>query len=349
MKRLVLPLVSVALVLALAACQGEAPGPPPIEWPQIKSYDPMVIPADNPMTPAKVELGKQLYYDQRLSGDASRACYSCHLAEKGLTDGLPKAIGAYGVPLPRSAPTMWNIGYHKEFYWDGRSPTLEAQAKAAWAGGNMGASGKDGRPSVDDVCTKLSQIEGYRKQFQEVFGAGCTPDNGAKALAAFMRTIVANHTNSPWVRFREGNQNALSEQARRGWQVFGETAKCTNCHDGVLLTDLQFHTAGIGWDAKKKEFADVGRFKVTNDEKHKGAFKTPTLLDIAESAPYFHDGSVATLEEAVDLMLAGGVKNPVGDANLEPRKLTAEQRADLLAFLRALTADYRVQAPELPQ
>ena len=348
MTRRILPLIGFARLLALAACRSEAPAPP-VEWPQIKSYDPMVIPADNPMTPAKVELGKQLYYDQRLSGDGSRACYSCHLAEKGLTDGLPKAIGAYGVEIPRSAPTMWNIGYHKEFYWDGRSATLEAQAKAAWAGGNMGASGKDGHPSVDDICAKLSQIEGYRKQFQEVFGGGCTPDNAAKALAAFMRTIVANHTNSAWVRFREGNQTALSEQARRGYQVFSETAKCVNCHDGVLLTDLQFHTTGIGWDAKKKEFADVGRFKVSNDEKHKGAFKTPTLLDIAESAPYFHDGSVATLEEAVDLMLAGGIKNPVGDANLEPRKLTAEQRADLLAFLRALNADYRITPPPLPQ
>lgn len=349
MNRRILFLIGSALFFTLLACQHEQAEAPPVEWPQIRSYEPMKVPADNSMTPAKVELGKQLYYDQRLSGDASRSCYSCHLAEKGLTDGLPKAIGAYGVQIPRSAPTMWNIGYHKEFYWDGRSPTLEAQAKAAWSGGNMGASGKDGHPSLDDICAKLNQIEGYRKQFQDVFGAGCTPDNVAKALAAFMRTIVANHTNTAWVRFREGDANALSEQARRGWQVFSEVAKCTNCHDGVLLTDLQFHNVGIGWDAKKKEFADVGRFKVTNDEKQKGAFKTPTLLDIAESAPYFHDGSVATLEEAVDLMLAGGVKNPNPDANLEPRKLTSEQKADLLAFLRALNANYTVTPPQLPQ
>jgi cytochrome c peroxidase len=348
MNRTLLPFATLVL-LVLPACRSEAPAPAPVEWPQIKSYAPMAVPADNPMTPAKVELGKQLYYDQRLSGDSSRSCYSCHLAEKGLTDGLPKAIGAYGVEIPRSAPTMWNIGYHKEFYWDGRSATLEAQAKAAWAGGNMGAAGKDGKPSVEEVCARLNAIEGYRKQFQAVFGRDCAPDDVAKALAAFMRTIVANHTNSAWVRFREGNQNALSEQARRGYQVFSDVAKCTNCHDGVLLTDLQFHTVGIGWDAKKKEFADVGRFKVSNDEKQKGAFKTPTLLDIAESAPYFHDGSVATLEEAVDLMLAGGIKNPVGDPNLEPRQLTPEQRADLLAFLRALNADYRLTPPQLPQ
>ncbi|MCI0402186.1 MAG: c-type cytochrome [Acidobacteria bacterium] len=343
-----LPVIVALTVFAfpwLSAQQSGTASP----WPEIKSYEEMKIPADNPMSVAKVELGRQLYYDQRLSGDQTRSCYSCHVAEKGLTDGLPKAIGAYGAPLPRSAPTMWNLGYHKEFYWDGRSPTLEAQAKAAWAGGNMGAAGKDGKPSVGEVCTRLMQIAGYRRQFQEVFGGGCTPDNAAKALAAFMRTIVANHTNAAWVRFREGDNKALSPQARRGWQVFSEVAKCTNCHDGVLLTDLQFHTVGIGWDENKKEFADVGRFKVTNDEKHKGAFKTPTLLDISESAPYFHDGSVATLEEAVDLMLGGGIKNPVGDPNLEPRKLTPKQKADLLAFLRALKADYRITQPQLPK
>ena len=317
-------------------------------WPELKSYEEMKIPADNPMTAVKVELGKQLYYDKRLSGDGSRACYSCHLAENGLTDGLPTAIGAYNLKLTRSSPTMWNIGYHKEFYWDGRAKSLEAQAKAAWAGGNMGAAGKDGKPSPEDICKKLDTIEGYRKQFQDVFGSGCTPDNASKALAAFMRTIVAN--NSDWVRFREGNQKALKPAARRGWKVFDEVAKCSNCHAGVLLTDFQYHNIGIGWDAAKKEFSDGGRANATKNDADKGAFKTPTLLDIAESAPYFHNGSVATLEEAVDLMLGGGIDNPNLDRkNLEPRQLTKKQKADLLAFLRALSVPYSVKEPQLPQ
>ncbi len=337
---------AAGLLTATSSTRAQQKSPASL-WPEIKSYEQMQIPADNPMTAAKVELGKQLYYDKRLSGDGSRACYSCHLSEKGLTDGLPTAIGAYNLKLTRSSPTMWNIGYHKEFYWDGRAKSLEAQAKAAWVGGNMGAAGKDGKPSPEDICEKLDALEGYRKQFQEVFGSGCTPDNASKALAAFMRTIVAD--KSAWVRFREGNQKALSPAARRGWKVFDEVAKCTNCHAGVLLTDLQFHTVGTGWDAEKKEFSDVGRFNVTKDERHKGAFKTPTLLDIAESAPYFHNGSVATLEEAVDLMLAGGVSNPTGDPNLEPRKLTPKQRADLLAFLRALSVPYNIKEPRLPQ
>jgi len=321
-----------------------------VPWPLIKGYETMKVPTDNPMAAAKVELGKQLFYDARLSGDGSRSCYSCHLKEHGLTDGKPKAIGAYGVQLPRSSPTLWNVAYHTEFYWDGRSDSLRAQAKAAWAGGNMGASGKDGRPSLEDICERLDQIDGYRQQFQAVFSSDCTPDNVVKAIAAFERTIVSTGANSAWIRFREGDESALSEAARRGWEIFSGKAACTNCHDGLLLTDLQYHNVGVGWNPKKKEFEDVGRFKVTEDERDMGAFKTPTLLDIANSAPYFHNGQAATLEKAVEGMLGGGIKNPYLDtANLEPHRLSAEEKADLLEFLRALSVNYTIQEPALPQ
>ncbi|MBI1941923.1 MAG: cytochrome-c peroxidase, partial [Acidobacteria bacterium] len=271
------------LVVVLAGCETQPEAPPPapaVAWPEIKGYQAMKIPADNPMSVEKVELGKQLFYDARLSGDGSRSCYSCHLKENGLTDGKPTAVGAYEANLTRSSPTLWNIGYHTEFYWDGRSGSLEAQAKAAWSGGNMGASGKDGHPSMEEVCAKLNQIPGYQAKFQEVFGQVATSENVVQAISAFERTIVANE--SAWIRFREGNETALSEQARRGWTVFNEKAKCANCHDGLLLTDLQYHNIGIGMKAKE---ADAGRFKVTNVEKDKGAFKTPTLMDISKSAP----------------------------------------------------------------
>jgi cytochrome c peroxidase len=173
-----------------------------------------------------------------------------------------------------------------------------------------------------------------------------TADGISKALAAFMRTIVAN--NSKWIRFREGNKNALSAAAQRGWAIFNGKARCTNCHAGLLLTDLQYHNAGIGMDEKEP---DLGRHRVTKEEKDKGAFKTPTLMDIRKSAPYFHNGSVATLEQAVDLMLAGGKDNQWLDtANLRPAiTLTKKERADLLAFLRALDAEYTITAPKLPQ
>jgi len=337
----------VALTLgawgAMIAARQQAPA---ARFPQLEAYEEMKIPADNPMTPAKVELGKQLYYDARLSGDGSKACYSCHVEEKGLTDGLALAQAPYNQTVPRSAPTMWNIGYHAEWYWDGRAKTLEAQAKAAWSGVNMGAVGKDGKPSMDEICAKLNGLEGYRKQFQEVFGAGCTPDNAAKALAAFMRTIVSSE--SAWVKFRGGNKSAFRKAAQRGWEIFNGKARCSNCHAGVLLTDLQYHNTGIGLEGKEP---DLGRHRVTKAERDRGAFKTPTLLEIGKSAPYFHNGSVATLEEAVDLMLAGGIDNPnLDEANLRPPvKLSKKERADLLAFLKSLTVNYTISAPKLPE
>ncbi|HKO63049.1 MAG TPA: cytochrome c peroxidase, partial [Pyrinomonadaceae bacterium] len=271
------------------------------------------------------------------SGDGSKSCYSCHVCEKGLTDGLSKSIGAFNKQLPRSSPTLWNIGYHKEFYWDGRSGSLEKQAMAAWTGANMGAK-------ADEIATKLNALQDYRMQFQKVFGSDATPDNIVKAIAAFERTIISGDT--AWDRYRAGDASAISKSAFRGWNIF-QAIQCTNCHDGVLLTDQQYHNVGIGMDQKEP---DVGRFKVTNKPEDTGAFKTPTLRDIAESAPYFHDGSSATLEQAVDIMLGGGKENPHLDKkNLQKRNILPDQREDLLNFLRALDVDCGLTKPPLPQ
>jgi cytochrome c peroxidase len=338
--------VVLAFGLLTAGCsRGADEVEAPVAFPSLARYAPMVIPEDNPMTVEKVELGKMLYYDTRLSGDGQLACYSCHLEENGLTDGRPLAVGAFNRTLTRSTPSMWNIGYHAAWYWDGRAGTLEGQAQAAWRGGNMGASGNDGGPSMDEVCAALDAIDGYREQFDAVFGEGCTPDNVPKALAAFMRTIIS--TDSAWIRFRDGDTSALSEAAQRGYEVFDQKAKCSNCHAGILLTDQQFHNVGIGMDADEP---DLGRFRVTEVDRDRGAFKTPTLMDISKSAPYFHNGSVPTLEEAVDLMIGGGLANEWLDtANLQPAELTPDEREDLLQFLRELTARYTVTRPTLPQ
>ena len=304
---------------------------------QLTTYEPMQIPADNPLTPEKVALGRQLFFDERMSGDGSRSCYSCHVCEKGLTDGLPKAIGAFNKQLPRSSPTLWNVGYYKEFYWDGRSPSLEKQAMAAWTGGNQGAK-------PDEIVAKLNALQGYRAQFQKVFGADATPDNVVKAIASFERTIISG--NTAWDRWKAGDTAAINQSAWRGWNIF-QAIKCNNCHDGVLFADQQYHNVGIGMDQKDP---DVGRFKVTNKPEDMGAFKTPTLRDIAKTAPYFHDGSVKTLEEAVDLMLAGGKPNEHLDKkNLEKHNILPEQREDLLNFLRSLTVDCTLSKPALPQ
>lgn len=304
---------------------------------QLAGYEPMVIPPDNPMTPEKVALGRQLFFDERLSFDGSRSCYSCHVCEHGLTDGLPKAIGAANKQLTRSSPTLWNIGYHKEFYWDGRSDSLEKQALTAWTGGNMGAN-------PDEIVTKLNALEGYKTQFQKVFGSDATPDNVVKAIAAYERTIIGG--NTAWDRWKAGDNTAISRSGFRGWNIF-QAIKCNNCHDGVLFTDQQYHNIGIGMDQQEP---DLGRFNVTKRPEDTGAFKTPTLRDIAKSAPYFHDGSAKTLEEAVDTMLGGGKPNKYLDKkNLEPHKLMPDQREDLLNFLRSLTVDCNLTKPPLAQ
>ncbi|MFN2532789.1 MAG: cytochrome-c peroxidase [Pyrinomonadaceae bacterium] len=305
---------------------------------QLASYEAMQIPSDNPLTPEKAALGRQLFFDERLSGDGSRSCYSCHVCEHGLTDGLPKAIGAFNKQLPRSSPTLWNVGYHKEFYWDGRSGSLDKQALAAWTGANMGAK-------ADEIVAKLNALKGYRSQFHSIFGSDATPDNVVKAITAYERTIISG--NTAWDRWKAGDASAISQSAWRGWNIF-QGIKCNNCHDGVLFTDQQYHNVGIGMD---QEQPDVGRFKVTNKPEDTGAFKTPTLRDVARSAPYFHDGSAKTLEEALDIMLSGGKPNEHLDKkNLEKHNILPEQREDLLNFLRSLSVtDCSLTKPPLPE
>lgn len=341
------PAILAGMLTVLAGC-GPAAEPPPEEPVDLApekdalaapppAFEEVPVPADNPMTLEKVALGRQLFFDKRLSGDGSRSCYSCHVCENGLTDGLPTAVGAYGKALPRSSPTLWNIGYHTEYYWDGRSASLEAQAIAAWKGGNMGAD-----PNA--IVETLNGIPGYREQFQSVFASDATPENVTQAISAYERTILCGTT--AWDRFNQGDTAALGESARRGWDIWREKAGCGSCHAGILFTDLQYHNAGIGMSA---ETPDVGRGKVTGEAGDTGAFKTPTLRDIAKSGPYFHDGSAATLEEAVDIMLAGGIDNPhIDRKNLQPVTLTDAEKADLIALLESLTCECTLKEPALP-
>jgi cytochrome c peroxidase len=329
MTSLVIPF---ALFAALCGCSSTGDYDPdilelpsdPAAYDPIESYDFMDIPADNPITPEKAALGRQLYYDYRLSGDGSRSCYHCHLVKYGLTDGQPLAVGAYNKKLTRNAPTMWNVGYYENLYWDGRAPSLEKQAIGAWTGGNMGA--KDTGPILDE----LNSLPGYIDQFDEIFGEPATQENVAKALATYMRTIISATTQ--WDHFIAGKTRALSDQQQRGWEVF-QRAKCRECHAGVLFTDQQFHNVGIGMDSEQP---DVGRFKITGKDVDMGAFRTPTLRDITHTAPYFHDGSVATLEEAVRLMVAGGIPNEFLSAKLEPADLTENEINDMIVFLSSL-------------
>ncbi len=304
----------------------------------LAGYEPMPIPADNPMTAEKVWLGRQLFFDERLSIDNSRSCYSCHVCQRGLSDGAQTSTGAENKRVERNSPTLWNIGYHQKFYWDGRSDSLEKQAMDAWTGPYMGVGERSG-----EIVARINALQGYRSQFQKVFRSDATAENMMKAVAAFERTIIGG--NTPWDRWRAGDKSAISQSAFRGWNIF-QGINCNNCHDGLLFTDQQYHNIGIGMD---HQVGDVGRFEVTKRPEDFGAFKTPTLRDVAKSGPYFHDGSAGMLEEAVDIMLGGGKPNQNLDKNLKPHRLSPDQREDLLNFLRALTVDCTLSKPPLPQ
>jgi cytochrome c peroxidase len=297
---------------------------------------PIQVPADNPMTPARIALGKQLFFDKRLSKTKAMSCETCHVPEKGWTDGLALSPRFDGSMNTRHSPTLYGVAYYPDLYWDGRAKGLEAQILAAWRG-QMGAD-------PDAIAKDVQAVEGYAKAFESEFSGPATGDRIVKALSAFVRTIHAGDT--PWDRHAKDPAALKKTEVGRGFIVFSETAKCTLCHLPPFFSDTLFHNVGIGFD---KPTPDPGRGKVASDEKLTGAFKTPSLRGVALSGPYFHDGRAKTLEEAVDLMLNGGIKNAHLDEKLQKWPVTATERRELLAFLRSLTPrQTKYQRPTLP-
>lgn len=284
---------------------------------------PLPIPEDNPITAEKVELGKQLYFDPRLSCDDTTSCASCHDPKKGWSNGEAVATGVRGQKGGRSAPTIINSAYHNLQFWDGRAKQLEGQA----LGPIENPIEMDHK--IDDCVKKLNAIEGYRTQFQKIFGTDVTKENVAKAISAFERTILSG--DAPYDRFKAGDKSALSEAAQRGMKVFFNKAHCSACHTGHNFSDAAFHNIGVGMEAEKP---DLGRYEISKLEGDKGAFKTPTLREIARTAPYMHDGRFQTLEEVVDYYDKGGHPNPQLDEEMFPLKLSAEDKADLVTFLK---------------
>lgn len=318
--------------------------PAPADFPQIK------IPADNPQTPEKIALGQQLFFDTRLSVDGSRSCYSCHQNEHGNGGETPLAVGAQEKQLTRHSPVMWNTAYFEAFYWDGRADSLEAQAKGAWGGGNMGV----GAENLAKKTAQLSKIKGYKKQFDEVFPKeGMTPDTIAKAISAYERTLICNDT--AYDRYAKGDEGALTDQQKQGWGLFMGKAQCAVCHAPPLFSSAMgvpgglYYNVGIGTAGKAEEEADVGRFKITEQDADWAAFKVPSLRNVSRSAPYFHDGSVATLEEAVKLMATGGIDNKNKTELLADRGLNDDELAAVVAFLGALECGGKLEEPELPK
>jgi cytochrome c peroxidase len=302
-----------------------------------------VEPKDNPSTPAKVDLGRMLYWEPRISGNGTISCATCHNPALGWADGLAKGVGINGTKLGRSSPTVANAAYYDLQFWDGRAASLEEQAKGPVENPNeMGGKG-------ERVVAFLKSVPGYARLFQEAFGSPeITFDRFAMAVAAFERTVV--DLDSPFDRYARGDDKAMGEPALRGLELFAGKANCAVCHSGPNLADKRFHNIGL-------EDGDPGRFAVTKNEMEKGAFRTPTLRNIALTAPYMHDGSQKTLREVIDnyekVANDGKAKHPNLSIFFRPFKLTDDEKNDLEAFMRALTADKRDPranvVPELPQ
>ena len=288
------------------------------------------IPADNPITTQKVELGRILFFDKRLSNDNTVACANCHLPQFGFTDGQPVATGIRGQKGGRSAPASINRVFSSVQFWDGRAATLEAQSIGPFTNPI-----EHGFANYEVMIAKMKKIPGYKVMFLQTFGDEITVENVGKAIASFQRTILSG--NSPADRFDLGGETqAISPAAQRGLLLFRDKARCTKCHSGFNFTDEKFHNLGIGWDDNK---VDLGRYLVTKNAEDIGSFKTPTLREISRSAPYMHDGRFKTLDDVVNFYNQGGVKNPHQDPLILPLELTKEEKQDLVQFLKTLTGE----------
>lgn len=303
------------------------------------------LPAYVPVPPTnlnyvqKVELGRQLYFDTRLSKNNSISCAFCHNPGTGFADARQFSIGAFGTAGGRQAPTVYNTAFLPVQFWDGRAGSLEEQAIGPIHNPVEMAE------QHQTVVPKIAKIAGYQKQFRAVFGKDVSLQSIAEAIAAFERTIIS--ANSAFDKYAMGELQAMNDAQVRGLQLFKGKARCILCHNGPNFTDNQFHNLGVPQEGLLKE--DLGRYNVSRRERDKGAFKTPTLRSIVETAPYMHDGVFKTLEEVIDFKDKGGGTTQHLSPLMKPLGLTAEEKADLLAFLHALTgAPLKISVPKLP-
>jgi cytochrome c peroxidase len=356
-------LVAAAAVLGAGAAVA---GEPPLGLP------PVPIPPDNPQTEAKVALGDRLFHDTRFSADGKVACSTCHERGKAFTDQKPVSEGFRGLRGTRNAPTVVNAAYMKTLFWDGREPDLEGQAKQPFVNPVEG-----GLPDHEPLLEVIRKDPRYVKAFREVFGVEpqeITIEHVVKAIAAFERTLISG--GSPFDRWRYGGEeDALTEAQKRGFEIFVGKGRCVSCHvieqTQALFTDNKFHNIGVGFKkiqgkefevareflrAKrqgadvdktvltKPEASELGRFAVTEDPTEVGAFKTPTLRNVAVTFPYMHDGSLETLEDVVEFYDNGGrlrADDPVSpflSGGIRPLGLTEREERDLVEFLKALTS-----------
>ena len=326
-----------AVLLASAfAAQASA-----IEWQALPDVAP--APADNPTTQAKVELGKMLFMDPRFSSTGTVACNSCHNIMEGGDDSRSVSMGVHGKTGGRNAPTVWNSAFHSVQFWDGRAPLLEDQAK-----GPVANPVEMGMKDVETAMERVRQIPGYKAYFDKAFGENSmTVDNAARAVAAFERTLIT--PNSAYDKFVKGDKQAMSEQQLRGMDTFASSG-CTSCHSGAAFNG-PLMKLGEGFFTRFPTFTDnvyVAQYKLADDKGRQEAtgnsadanmFRTQTLRNITDTAPYFHNGSVNDLSEAVRVMAKTQLNKALSDADV----------ADMVAFLGALTGEYpEITMPRLP-
>ena len=270
------------------------------------------VPEDNPITTEKIDLGRRLFNDRRLSRDGTIACVTCHEPDRAFADGRVVPTGVFGRQGRRNAPAIVNRGYGRLFFWDGRSPTLEEQVL---------------KPIQDPNEMDLALAEASSR-------VGLSVDDISHALASYVRSIMAG--DAPYDRFINGDRTALTEEEQRGLQLFRGKANCTACHVGPTLSDERLHNTGVAWAGGAGTaggFKDVGAGR--------GDFKTPTLREVARTAPYMHDGSLTTLDEVVAYYNRGGNANPSLDPEIRPLRLEPEEMRALVSFLRTLSGTIR--------
>jgi cytochrome c peroxidase len=302
-------LLLVVTLLSIVAVQGQRYGSAPTPASGMRG------PASNPLTPAKVALGKRLFYDTRLSVDERFSCSTCHDPAHAFSEARSLSVGVLGRRGKRHTPTLLGRSSGESQFWDGRAATLEEQVLQPIVNPDeMGMT-------LDRVLRRLNQDRAYR---------GLTRQSLADALASYVRTVRSE--NSDFDRFLSGRAGAFSDLELEGLRLFRDKARCYLCHSGNRFTDEAFHNTGVAW--REGALQDEGRAAITGKLYHKGAFKTPTLREVGRRGPYMHDGSLATLEDVIEFYDRGGNKNPYLDENIVPLHLSEAEKKALLAFLR---------------
>lgn len=297
-------------------------------------------PVDNVQNPERIELGRRLFFDPRLSDKGTLSCASCHNPALGWSDGLPRAVGHDMKQLNRATPTIVNTAYNKLQMWDGRKATLEDQALGPFLAPD------EQNLTIEQLEAKVRAIAGYEPLFARAYpGEGIRAATITKAIAAFERTVISS--DSPFDRWQQGDEAAVSASVKRGFALFTGKARCSLCHQPPNFTDDGFHNIGL---PKNGEAEDLGRYAHRKIVALKGAFKTSTLRDIELTAPYMHNGLYATLEEVIEHYDRGGDVKDNLSQNIVPLALTAAEKADLVALMKSLTGAHSpVQIPQLPQ